>query len=95
MGGILAVCEGKVMRALKMNCGIIEEKYMLFCEEDMERIHEDNEDRIITMLEGELEGSSHNWYELEEHCLELRLEVEMEIFEYLMLEALDEMLEDA
>jgi hypothetical protein len=41
-----------MMDALKINCGIIDEKYMAFCEEDMERIHEDNEDRIINMLEG-------------------------------------------
>lgn len=37
--------------------------------------------------------SPHAWYEIEEHCLELKMEVEGEVVEYLMLEALDELLE--
>ena len=45
------------------------------------------------MLEGELAVSPHAWYEIEEHCLELKMEVEGEVVEYLMLEALDELLE--
>lgn len=46
------------------------------------------------MLERELDESPHNWFEVEEHCLEIKLELECEIMEYLMLEALDEVLQD-
>jgi hypothetical protein len=45
------------------------------------------------MLERELAFSPHNWYEVEEHCLEIKLELECEIIEYLLLEALDEVLD--
>ena len=47
---------------LKINCGIIDEKYLIYNEEDLERIHEENEDKIINMLERELDESPHNWF---------------------------------
>ena len=36
-------------------------------------MHEENEDRIIEMLEQDLKDSPHNWYEVDEHILELKL----------------------
>lgn len=88
-------CQERLRDTLRLNCGIIDEKYLVCSEEDLERIHEENEDRIINMLERELEAHPHNWYEVEEHCLEIKLEVEHEVFDYLMLEALDEFLENS
>ena len=93
MEGVLGRCVGRLEEAVRVGCGIIDEKYIVCNEEDLERIHEENEDKIINMLERELSRSPHNWYEVEEHCLEIKLELECEIIEYLMLEALDEILE--
>ena len=45
------------------------------------------------MLEQELDKSPDKWYEIEQHGLEIKLEIQLEVFEYIMLEALDEMLE--
>ena len=87
-------CLVKLEAVLRINCGIIDEKHLIYNEEDLERIHEENEDKIINMLERELEESPHGWFEVEEHCLEIKLELECEITEYLMLEALDEVLQD-
>jgi hypothetical protein len=60
---------GRMAECLSFRCGLIAEQLCITCEEELERAHEENEDRIIEMLEHELAESSHAWYELEEHSL--------------------------
>lgn len=46
-------------------CGLITEKFYIINEDELERAHEENEGRIIEMLEQDLTESSHQWYEVE------------------------------
>ena len=52
-------------------------------------MHEENEDRIIEMLEQDLKDSPHQWYEVDEHILELKLELTYAIEESVLEEVSD------
>jgi len=80
MGSLYGQSLAKLEHTIKLKCGIIEEKQVIFSQLDMERVHEENEDKIIFMLEEELALSPHAWYEIEEHTLEVKLELEAELF---------------
>lgn len=49
-------------------------------------MHEENEDRIIEMLEQDLKDSPHQWYEVDEHILEMKLELTYVIEEAILEE---------
>ncbi len=91
--GLFIECVSRLQEMLLLRCGIIQQKQMVVSEQDMERVHQQNQDKIISMLQLQLSGSPDSWYQVQQHGLQIKLQIEGQLFEYVMLQALDELLQ--